>query len=285
MPDESNCRQHGPAEYFSLSLLLAMHTSCLLVFFVPCTLKLVSLALGGYVLRMFGITAGYHRYLSHRAFRTSRVFQFVLALLGTSSMQNGPIWWASWHRHHHRFTDAPQDAHSPKQYGFWHAHIGWILEPGSDHPDLSNVRDLMRFPELVFLEKHKWLPLIAYAIACFAIAGLPGLLWGFVLSSVVLLHATALINSAGHVWGSRRYPTQDTSRNNALLALITLGEGWHNNHHHVRHCARQGFFWWELDMTYYVLCVLSWFGVIWDVRVPSQKALRGPLVSTFSGAL
>jgi stearoyl-CoA desaturase (delta-9 desaturase) len=271
-------------ERLSIVLLAGMHLSCCFVFFVPFSWNLVVLCACSYVLRMWAITAGYHRYFSHRSYKTSRAFQFVLALLGTSSMQNGPIWWASWHRRHHRYADTPADAHSPSQHGFWQAHLGWILSGDYDNPDVSNVADLTRYAELRFLDRHKWLPLIAYAGACYAIAGLPGIVWGFVLSSVLLLHATALINSLAHVWGTRRYETKDSSRNNLWLALLTLGEGWHNNHHHGTSYARQGFFWWELDVTYYVLKLLSWFGIVWDLREPTSKALSGPLVTSQSQA-
>jgi stearoyl-CoA desaturase (delta-9 desaturase) len=183
---EPSARAHkGSAEYLSLALLLAMHAACLLVFWVPLSASVVVLCAAGYVVRMWAITAGYHRYFSHRSFKTSRAFQFVLAVIGTSAMENGPIWWASWHRHHHRHTDTPLDVHSPKQHGFWHAHFGWVLCAESDNPDTSNVEDLKRFPELRFLDKHKWLPIIAYAAGCYAIAGGPGLVWGFALSSVL----------------------------------------------------------------------------------------------------
>ena len=262
------------AEVLSLLLFVAMHLAACTIFFVPFSTRVVALAVGGYWLRMWAITAGYHRYFSHRSFKTSRAFQFVLGLLGTTAMQNGPIWWTSWHRDHHRYTDQPRDPHSPIQRGFWHAHMGWVLSAESERPDPSNVADLKRFPELLFLDRHKWLPMIAYAIACFAIAGVGGLVGGFALSSVLVLHATALINSLGHAWGTRRYSTDDTSRNNLWLALITLGEGWHNNHHHAQTSARQGFFWWELDVTYYTLVALSWFGIVWDLRRPSAKALQ-----------
>jgi stearoyl-CoA desaturase (Delta-9 desaturase) len=271
--------QYDPVERFSIGLLIAMHLASLAVLWVPFSWSLVALAAGSYLVRMWAITAGYHRYFSHRSYKTSRVFQFILALIGTSSMQNGPIWWASWHRHHHRYADRPEDAHSPVQHGFWHSHMGWILSGKYDHPDTSNVPDLTCYPELCFLDRHKWLPLIGWAAGCYAIAGVPGILWGFVLSSVVLLHATALINSLGHVWGSRRYATPDTSRNNALLAVLTLGEGWHNNHHHARSSARQGFFWWELDIAYAVLQTFAAFGIVWDLRVPSSRVMRGTLVA------
>ena len=256
----------------STVLLAAMHLSLLFVFFVPFTWWLVALCVGGYLLRMFAITAGYHRYFSHRSYKTGRFFQFVLAFFGTTAMQNGPLWWASWHRRHHRFSDTPEDAHSPARGGFWHAHIGWFLGGAHDDPDLANVRDLARYPELRFLEKHKWMPLIVYALVCFGIAGLPGVVWGFCVSTIVVLHATMLINSLAHVWGTRRYDTDDASRNNALLAFITLGEGWHNNHHHAMTNARQGVAWWEIDVTYYTLCALEAVGIIWDVRRPISNS-------------
>lgn len=255
----------------STVLTLAMHLAVLLVFWVPWTWPLLALAAGSYTLRMWAITAGYHRYFSHRAFKTSRAFQFLLGLLGTMAMQNGPLWWSSWHRRHHRYSDQPDDAHSPVQRGFWHAHIGWFLDGSHDRPSLANVRDLTRYPELCFLDRHKWLPLVAYAGCMFLIAGYPGLVWGFFVSTVACLQATMCINSLAHVWGSRRFETGDGSRNNGLLALFTLGEGWHNNHHHDMGCARQGLRWWELDVTYGTLWVLERLGVIWDLRQPNER--------------
>jgi stearoyl-CoA desaturase (delta-9 desaturase) len=277
MPAQPFKRSYSSGEILSLGLLVAMHAACLLVFFVPCSARVVELAVAGYLIRMFAITAGYHRYFSHRSFKTTRPVQLLLAIVGTTAMQNGPLWWASWHRYHHRHTDQPRDPHSPLQSNFWHAHMGWILSAESSAPDMSNVADLTRFAELRFLDQHKWLPIIAYAIGCFAIAGVPGLVWGFAVSTILVLHATALINSLGHVWGTRRYATADTSRNNALLAVITLGEGWHNNHHHAMSSTRQGFFWWEFDPTYYVLRVLASVGVVRALREPSARSLQGPL--------
>jgi stearoyl-CoA desaturase (delta-9 desaturase) len=258
----------------SAVLTLVMHAAVLLVFLVPFSWQLVALAGVSYLLKMWAITAGYHRYFSHRAFKTSRAFQFLLGLLGTMAMQNGPLWWASWHRRHHRYSDTPKDAHSPIQGGLWHAHIGWFLNGSHDTPNLSNVRDLARYPELRFLDRHKWLPLVAYAGGMYAIAGLPGVVWGFVVSNIACLQATMCINSLAHVWGTRRFATPDQSRNNPLLALFTLGEGWHNNHHHEMNVARQGLMWWELDVTYYTLLGLEWAGIIWDVRRPRRQAVR-----------
>jgi stearoyl-CoA desaturase (Delta-9 desaturase) len=252
--------------HLSNVLFVAMHLACLFVLVVPFSLKLLGLAAFGYVLRMWAITAGYHRYFAHRSFKTSRAFQFVLAFLGTTAMQNGPLWWASWHRRHHKYSDTPEDAHSPRHGGFWHAHVGWFLDGSHDRPDMSNVKDLARYPELRFLERHKWMPIVTYAVVCFAVAGWGGLVWGFVVSTITVLHATALINSLAHVWGSRRFETNDDSRNNALLAVLTLGEGWHNNHHDQMGSARQGVRWWELDVSYYSLRALALVGVVWSIR-------------------
>ena len=262
--------------HLSTALTVVMHLACLCVFVVPVSMKLLVLFAFGYVLRMFAVTAGYHRYFSHRSYKTSRAFQLLLAFVGTSAMQNGPLWWASWHRHHHKHSDTADDAHSPVQGGFWHAHIGWFLSGQGDHPDFSNVKDLVVFPELRFLEKHKWLPIVAYGVACFAIAGTPGLVWGFLLSTIAVLHATALINSLAHVWGSRRFDTSDDSRNNALLAVLTMGEGWHNNHHNQMGVARQGVRWWEIDVTYYALRLLALIGVVWDIRERRPPRVKLP---------
>lgn len=245
-----------------------VHLACGLAIVYPPTRPLVALAAGSYLLRMWAITAGYHRYFSHHSFRTSRAFQFVLALLGATAMQQGPLWWASWHRRHHKYADTPDDPHSPVVSGFWHAHVGWIFDGRHDDADLSNVRDLTRFPELRFLDRHSYLPLIAYAAACFAIAGMPGVVWGFVVSTIAVAHATFCINSLAHVWGSRRWDTPDQSRNNAALAAITLGEGWHNNHHYYMSSARQGFLWWEVDPSYYSIRLLEVLRLVWNVRVP-----------------
>ena len=190
-------------------------------------------------------------------------------------MQNGPIWWASVHRRHHKHSDRPHDPHSPVTRGFWYAHFGWVFDRTKPAPgDESNVRDLMQYPELRWIDRHDWVPLVAYAVGCWAVGGMRGLLWGFVVSTLAVFHATMLINSLAHKWGSRRYATTDHSRNNALLAFLTLGEGWHNNHHHCMGVARQGFFWWEFDVTYYVLRLLAWVRVIWNVREPAKHKLR-----------
>jgi len=265
----SPLRRFTVVERVSNVLFVAIHLSLLFAFVVPLSHTALALALGGYALRMWAITAGYHRYFAHRAYKTSRAFQLVLAILGATNMQNGPIWWASVHRRHHKSSDRPGDPHSPIERGFWYAHVGWVFDRSVPTPyDPSNVGDLLRFPELRWIDRHDWVPLAAYGVACFAIGGLPGLVWGFVVSTLAVFHATMLINSLAHVWGSRRYATPDRSRNNPLLAVLTLGEGWHNNHHHYMSSARQGFFWWEVDVSYYVLRLLAMIRVVDHVREP-----------------
>jgi stearoyl-CoA desaturase (delta-9 desaturase) len=261
-------------EHLSNALFVAIHVGVLFVFVVPASRTALSLAVGGYVLRMWAVTAGYHRYFSHRSYKTSRAFQLFLAVLGTTTMQNGPLWWASSHRLHHKHSDTELDPHSAATRGFLYAHAGWIFDRTQpDRRDYSNVKDLSRYPELRWVDAHPWVALAAYGAACWAIGGLPGFVWGFVVGTVAVLHATLLINSLAHTWGSRRYATADSSRNNALLACLTLGEGWHNNHHRFMSAARQGLRWWEIDISYYVIVGLSWLGVVWDVRQPNPQEL------------
>jgi stearoyl-CoA desaturase (delta-9 desaturase) len=266
-------RRFAAIEHVSNALFVGIHLAVLFAFVVPCSWKVIALALGSYVVRMWAVTAGYHRYFAHRSYKTSRAWQLFLAVLGATTMQNGPIWWASVHRRHHKHADGPSDPHSPLRHGFAYAHIGWLFDRSVPPPrDESNVRDLTRYPELRWVDAHDWLPFGAYAAFCFAVAGVPGLVWGVAVSTVAVFHATMLINSLAHVWGSRRYATPDASRNNALLAVLTLGEGWHNNHHFQMSAARQGFFWWELDWSYYTLRLLACLGIVWDVREPTASA-------------
>jgi stearoyl-CoA desaturase (Delta-9 desaturase) len=252
---------------------IAMHLSLVALLFVsPSWLSLVLCGVL-YFVRTFGLTAGYHRYFSHRAFKTSRVFQFALAFIGCSTMQKGPLWWAAHHREHHRHTDQPEDPHSPVVRSFWWSHIGWLLDPEYDATNFSAVREWTQYPELRWLNRLQWVPGILVAGLCFLLDGWGGLVWGFLLSTILLFHATFAVNSVCHLWGGRRYATADASRNNWWVALLTLGEGWHNNHHHYQSSARQGFFWWEIDVCYYLIRVLGFMGVVWDIREPSLKAV------------
>jgi stearoyl-CoA desaturase (delta-9 desaturase) len=223
---------------------------------------------------MFAITAGYHRYFSHRSYKTSRAFQFVLAVAGTTSVQKGVLWWAANHRKHHKFADLEDDIHSPMQSGFWWSHVGWIIGPDYEATDLDRVPDLAKYPELRWLNEHFLVPPIALAVVLFLAGGLQWLVWGFFISTTLLWHATFTINSLAHQYGTRRYDTPDTSRNNVWLALLTMGEGWHNNHHCFMNSARQGFFWWEIDLSYYALRILAAVGIVWDMAKPPLRLLR-----------
>jgi stearoyl-CoA desaturase (delta-9 desaturase) len=251
---------------------LLMHVLALGVVFFRPTVGLVAACFALYAIRMWAVTAGYHRYFSHRSYKTSRFFQFVLAFLAQTSAQKGALWWAAHHRDHHRYSDQPEDVHSPVRDGFWWSHVGWILDMNNDATKLENVKDLARYPELVWLNRYHVVPAAIVGVGMFLVGGWPLLFWGFFLSTVLCWHGTFIINSLCHVFGSRRYQTTDTSRNNLLFALITLGEGWHNNHHHYQSSTRQGFFWWEIDITYYVLKTLSWMGIVWDLRQPPESA-------------
>ncbi len=261
-------------------LYWGIHLSCLLALFTGVSTRDLLLLAGTLSLRIFAITGGYHRYFAHKSFRTGRIFQFVLAALGATATQKGPLWWAGLHRRHHAYTDREGDVHSPKE-GFWYSHQGWIFDPRWDATPLDQIRDFARYRELVWLNRYHFVPPLLLAVACFAIGGLSGLIWGFSISTTILWHSTYSVNSLAHRWGSRRYETPDTSRNNLWIALLTFGEGWHNNHHHYMASARQGFFWWEIDVTYYLLRALEAVGLVWDLREPPASvrdaASRRPL--------
>ncbi len=256
-----------------------LHLGCFGVIWTGWSWTAVGVAVFLYFARMFAVTGFYHRYFSHRTFSTSRVGQFLLALWGATCVQRGALWWAYTHRHHHQHSDEKYDKHSPRQHGFLWAHVGWITSAKNFPTDYSKVKDLARFPELVFLNRfdslvptllgvllvllgwglHRWAPELR-------VTGGQMLVWGFFVSTTLLFHGTSCINSMAHVFGRKRYETGDDSRNSFLLSLITLGEGWHNNHHRHMGCVRQGFYWWEIDITYYLLKVMSWTGLIWDLR-------------------
>ena len=263
-----------------------LHLGCLGVIWVGVSAFAAWFALGFFLLRMFAITGFYHRYFAHKTFTTNRFWQFIFAALGVSAVQRGPLWWAAHHRHHHQHADTEQDRHSPRERGFWYSHIGWFTCDAAFLTDYSRVRDWARFPELRFLNRFDIAVPLLCALAIYVLGeGLavwaPGLgtngpqllVWGFVISTVVLFHATVSINSLAHVWGRRRFDTQDDSRNSFLLALITLGEGWHNNHHRYPNTARQGFRWWEVDVTFYLLWLLERLRIIRDLK-PIPPSIR-----------
>ncbi len=263
-----------------------LHLACLGVFWVDAS----AFALGAcallFALRMFAVTAFYHRYFSHRAFRTSRATQFAFALLGATAAQRGPLWWASHHRHHHAHADRLEDSHSPVVHGFLRSHVGWFLDQRNFATRLNLVPDLARYPELRWLDRFDVLMPALLGVGLYALGhglqawapelgtdGLQLFVWGFCVSTVLLHHATFTVNSLAHRFGSRRYATRDDSRNNFWLALLTMGEGWHNNHHHFPGSARQGFHWWEIDLSYYGLRLLAAIGLVWDLR-PVPPGMR-----------
>ncbi|MEO8551586.1 MAG: acyl-CoA desaturase [Kofleriaceae bacterium] len=237
----------------------------------------VALCAALYLPRMWFVTGAYHRYFSHRSYKTSRWFQFLLALGAASTAQKGPLWWAAHHRQHHKLSDQPGDLHSVIQSGFWWSHMGWILSRDLEDTDYSRIKDFSKYPELRWLDKYWVIPPIAAGTITFLIGGFFALVWGFAVAQVLCWHGTFTINSLSHLWGRRRYQTGDDSRNNPVLAVLTLGEGWHNNHHHYQVSARNGFFWWEYDVTYYGLKALSFVGLVWDLHgVPDHIRANAP---------
>jgi stearoyl-CoA desaturase (Delta-9 desaturase) len=259
-----------------LILYALLHVACLSVFFTQSTWRGLSVGLASFFLRAFGLGVGYHRYFAHRSFKTSRAFQFVLAVLGSLAIQRGVLWWAETHRDHHRNADTDSDIHSPSHKGFIYAHSGWFLDEKNRQTKVSSVMDLARYPELVWLNDWRWyfLPILSYSSLLYIFFGGEGLLWGIAISTVALWHATHWIQSMSHSYGGyRRCPSSDNSRNHWLLGVLTLGE-FHNNHHYSPSSCRQGFVWWEIDVGYYVLRLLKSLGVVWDLRVPSKQFRR-----------
>jgi stearoyl-CoA desaturase (delta-9 desaturase) len=288
-PSEPTVSSRRGINWVATIPFIGLHLMALSVVWVGWSPVAVLVAAALYWLRMFAVTGFYHRYLSHRSYKTSRWFQFLFALLGNASAQKGPLWWAAHHRHHHQYSDEEQDVHSPSQRGFLYAHLGWIFDRSNASTRLRLVPDLARFPELRALDRFDVLVPILLGTCCFALGvlleaeapslgttGMQMLVWGFFVSTVCLAHSTFTINSLSHLFGKRRFATTDTSRNNFALALLTFGEGWHNNHHFYPTSTRQGFYWWEIDLTYYGLYLLSKLGLIWDLkRVPAHILEQG----------
>jgi stearoyl-CoA desaturase (Delta-9 desaturase) len=255
-----------------LSLYLGVHLTCLAVFATGITWVGIRICLIAFVVRSFALGAGYHRYFAHRSFRTSRAMQFFLGLLGTLALEGGPLWWADTHRRHHRHADTPEDIHSPSYQGFLYAHSGWFLDKANSNTDRSTVRDLAKYPELVWLDQwwgYMFLPATCALVLVWHF-GWTGFVWGVCVSTVLVWHATHWIQSMSHSYGGyRRFESSDHSRNHWFVAIITLGE-WHNNHHRYPWSARQGVAWWEIDIVYAVLKIMSWTGLIWDLKTAER---------------
>jgi stearoyl-CoA desaturase (delta-9 desaturase) len=273
-PAAASDGEHDDIVYPSAIPFILVHLTCIGAIWSGVTWQAVAIAIALYWLRIFAIGAGYHRYFSHRAYATSRAAQFVLAALAQSTAQRSVLWWAAKHRLHHLHSDTEYDVHSPRHKGFLYSHVGWIFAAKHDTTDLVKIADFARYPELMWLHRYELVPAVVLAVLCFVIGGWPGLFVGFFWSTVLVYHATFSINSLAHVWGKKRYVTGDDSRNNWVLATFTMGEGWHNNHHAYQSSVRQGFKWWELDPTYYLLEALSRIGVVWDLKKPPAAVLR-----------
>ena len=273
--DKDPGEAHNDIIYPSAIPFVLVHLACIAAIWTGISWQAVAICAVLYWGRIFAIGAGYHRYFSHRAFSTSRVFQFVLAVLSQSTTQKSVLWWAAKHRHHHLHSDTDQDVHSPRHKGFLYSHVGWIFSRRHDTTDLVKIEDFARYPELMWLHRYELVPAVVLAVICWLIAGWSGLVVGFFWSTVLVYHATFCINSLAHVHGRKRYVTGDDSRNNWYLALFTMGEGWHNNHHAYQSSVRQGFRWWEYDPTFYVLKLLSWMRIVWDLKTPPVPVVRG----------
>jgi stearoyl-CoA desaturase (delta-9 desaturase) len=260
-------------QWWTSAPFLVMHLGCLAAFWTGCSPAALATCLALFWIRMFGITGVYHRYLAHASYKTSRPFQFLLVLIASTSLQKGALWWASHHRHHHAHSDEPDDIHSPVQRGFFWSHMGWILCTRYEPTRWDLIRQFSRFPELVWLNEHHMVPGLALAAGTWMLGGFQMFIWGFLISTVALYHATFTINSLSHVYGTQPFNTGDSSRNNWALALLTLGEGWHNNHHYYPSSAAMGFRWWEIDITLYVLKTLAALGLVWDLKPPPRRLL------------
>ena len=271
MPDAASTRDDHGVSPRSLPFFLAHLAAVIGVAVLGFSWKGLLLAVVIYYVRMFGVTAGYHRYFSHRTFRTGRVMQLILALLAMSSAQKGVLWWAAHHRAHHKYSDLPGDVHSAKLDGFWWSHVGWIISSKHEDTDMSKVKDLAAYPELRWLNRWFLVPPVVLGVGLWLAGGWFALVWGMFVSTTLLWHGTFTINSLTHLFGRRRYATTDNSRNSFLLALVTMGEGWHNNHHYYQRSVNQGFFWWEIDPTYYLLRALAAVGLVWDLHTPPRR--------------
>jgi len=261
-------------KYLTITIFWIVQASAVLALFVPFAWPLVVLWAGSHFLRAIGLTLAFHRHFAHRSFQMHRVVRFVWAFIGTAAMQKGPLWWAGHHVNHHRFADREGDPHSPLVSGVYYAHIGWFLNDAKhDRLEPSNpvMRDFGRAPEIVWLDRYFVVPPLALALGMFLLGGMPWLIWGFCLPTMTLAHATFAINTVNHMFGSRRFDTIDESRNNAVTAFFAVGEGWHNNHHRFQRAARNGFYWWEFDPTWYVIRLMAAVGLAWDLQVVPER--------------
>ena len=264
-------------------VMVIMHLACLGVFLVGFSWPALWVAIAMYVIRGMGVTTGYHRLLAHRSYKTNRFIQFVVATAGGLAMQGGPLWWVAHHRAHHRDTDKEGDIHSPVTKGMWQSHMGWMMSNEAFHEQGSNSRDLFKYPELKFLQRHYVWILVLQMLGLYALGsllslwypdtsinGLQCLVWGFFVSTVFLWHVTFSVNSVCHRWGSQDYDSNDASTNNWIIGILGFGEGWHNNHHFYPSSARHGLKWWQVDVTWILIRGLCLVGLASDPKIPKE---------------
>ena len=273
-------------DWFRIVPFIGIHLACFAVIWVGVSPIAVIVCILSYFIRMFAITAFYHRYFSHKTFKTSRTTQAVFAIIGATATQRGPLWWAAHHRHHHLNSDTENDTHSPRD-GFVNSHVSWFLKKKNFGTDQKRIPDLKDYPELQFIDRFDILFPVLYATFMFGLGYLLNalfpslgtshwqmLIWGYFISTVILAHITFFINSLAHVFGKREYETGDDSRNNFLLAILTLGEGWHNNHHCYPGSVKQGFKWWQIDISFYLIKMMEKMGLVWDLKYPNAGFLE-----------
>jgi stearoyl-CoA desaturase (delta-9 desaturase) len=250
--------------WVTASVMFLFHAGAVAALFFFTWKALLAAGILWWVTGSLGIGMGYHRLLTHRGYKTPKWVEYVLTFFATLTLEGGPIFWVATHRIHHQFSDKQGDPHSPVD-GKWWSHMGWILVGKSMHHDTTTlaryVPDLAKDKFHIWITKYHYVPMIGLAAALFALGGLPFLLWGIFMRTVLGLHFTWLVNSATHLWGSRRFKTHDNSTNNVLVALLTWGEGWHNNHHAHPVSARHGLRWYEIDVNWYGIWTLKKLGL------------------------
>jgi stearoyl-CoA desaturase (delta-9 desaturase) len=262
-----------PIVWLTTFFVIAFHLGAVAALFMFAWKPFVLAILLWWIAGGLGIGMGFHRLLTHRGYKTTKLVEYVLTVCGTLALEGGPIFWVATHRLHHQNADKDGDPHSPRDGGLW-AHMGWImtgrtLPPNEAAELLPYVSDLRKNRFHVWISKWHWVPLTALGLALLALGGWPYLLWGVFFRTVVGLHCTWLVNSATHMWGSRRFQTHDNSRNSFWVAMLTFGEGWHNNHHAKPQSPRHGLAWYELDLNWYGICAMRMVRLAWDLKVPN----------------
>ena len=273
-----------PLSLITTFFMAAFHVGAIAAFFFFSWKALALAVVLWWISGSWGIGMGYHRLLTHRGYKTYKPIEYFLTFCGTLALEGGPMFWVATHRVHHQNTDVDGDPHSPRDGGFW-SHMGWIITGRvlHNHSSALNpyVPDLRKDKFHVFISRWHWLPITILGIVILAFGGVQYLLWGIFLRTVIGLHATWLVNSATHMWGKQRFLTGDTSKNSFWVAMLTFGEGWHNNHHAQPQSAKHGFAWYEVDMNWMGIAVLRTLGLAWDVKMPKlESAPKNPEIDT-----